>query len=199
MKTFLFAVLFLIQVACSQTWTSFESDKGLFGYKDKSGKITIPAKFTRVETEEFSGPMAFVADSAGVLIAIDRKGSYILTPFFFDNGADYLAEGLFRFVENKKMGYADKDGKKIIPAKFEMVNPFANGMAVFAVGGKMERDGEHTFLKGAKWGYINKIGEIIVPAQFDTAYDFDEKGLAHVQRGAKRFCIDKKGVETTCK
>ncbi|MFT4094143.1 MAG: WG repeat-containing protein [Niabella sp.] len=54
----------------------------------------------------------------------------------YDNGPDYLEEGLFRFVENGKIGFANPDGLKIIDAKYDFATPFSNGIAEYYIGGE---------------------------------------------------------------
>ena len=131
-----------------------------FGYKNKKGKVVFPAKYIAVYTQKFY-TSAMVLDE-GEWIAIDRKGKVILKPFIFDNGPDYIKEGLFRFVENGKMGFADIHCKKIIPATFDFVEPFNEGLAQYTMGGKKvyENAGEYWIWKGGyETGYINKIGK----------------------------------------
>lgn len=57
-------------------------------------------------------------------------------PFIYDNGPDYVEEGLFRYVENHKMGFADLNGQKIIQAKYSFVYPFKDGVAKYFIGGE---------------------------------------------------------------
>ncbi|GHU64382.1 hypothetical protein FACS1894160_0920 [Bacteroidia bacterium] len=126
----------------------------LFGYKNTQGEIAIKAKYHITETDTFYN-IAFVISDSG-WVAIDRNETILLYPFIFDNGPDYVREGSFRFVENNKMGFADTDCKKIIPAIFDFVTPFEDGIAIYTLGGYKNYMGEHWFWTGGyEKGYLN--------------------------------------------
>ncbi|MFO1471223.1 MAG: WG repeat-containing protein [Turneriella sp.] len=95
-------------------------------------------------------------------VAINRKKKILYRPFIFDNGPDYVQEGLLRFVENGKMGFANEAGKKVIPAQFDFVYPFEKGRARFCNGCKAIKDGEHSMMdeKTGTWGEIDKKGRV---------------------------------------
>jgi hypothetical protein len=132
----------------------------LTGFKTKGGKIRIKAKYSHSYTDTFYTLAIVLKD--GEWIGIDRNGKILLKPFIYDNGPDYVVEGLFRFVEKNKMGFADPAGRKVIPAKFDMVTPFADGIAEYTLGGhkEMEKGGEHwTWTGGTEKGFINRSGQ----------------------------------------
>lgn len=95
-------------------------------------------------------------------VAINRKKKILYRPFIFDNGSDYVQEGLLRFVENGKMGFVNEAGKKVIPAQFDFVYPFEKGRARFCNGCKTIKDGEHSMMdeKTGTWGEIDKKGRV---------------------------------------
>lgn len=93
------------------------------------------------------------------------------------------AELKARLGSNGKWGYADCNGKFIIPPRFETAGEFIEGMGLVSS------------LK--KFGYVNDKGKLIVFPQFDDARNFSE-GLAAVMimdsRGNKKWgYIDKTG------
>src|SRR5882672_9405667 len=77
--------------------TSFEAN-GLYGFKDSHGVIVIPAQYQHVEEFNSCGIVAVWKKAAGWMF-IDTKGVPLkgITPYIFDNGADYFQEGLARF------------------------------------------------------------------------------------------------------
>jgi len=91
------------------------------------------------------------------------------------NMADKL---LFPFKNNGKWGAIDKFGTTIIPERFEQIDWFSEGLAVF-------RDGD-------KYGYINKMGKVAIPAQYNDALSFNE-GYALVELDDKWGMIDRNG------
>lgn len=131
----------------------------LFGYKDKKGKVVLEPVYSLVYTDEFD-KIAFVVNEEHKLVGINKKGETVIVPFIFDNGPDYIEEGLFRFVENEKMGFADKDGKIVIPAVYDFVSAFNGGIAWYSIGGHREyippQDEHWVWSGGEETGYINK-------------------------------------------
>ena len=105
----------------------------LYGYKYRNGKIAIEAQFSSISTDTLYNMAIVLKDWQWV--GIERKGKVILIPFIYDNGPDYVEEGLFRFVENDKIGFADLDGNKIIPAQYSFVTFFNDGIATYYIGG----------------------------------------------------------------
>ena len=52
------------------------------------------------------------------------------TAYQYDNGADYVREGLYRIVDAQgKMGYADEQGRVVIAPRFAFGFPFEQGRA----------------------------------------------------------------------
>ncbi len=85
---------------------------------------------------------------------------------------------LFLFRRNNKLGYINRTGKIVIPAKFGRANNFSEGLAAVEIGDK--------------WGFIDRTGKLVVPAQFDYVYNFSE-GLAAVEIDRKWGFIDPTG------
>src|ERR1035437_2341482 len=109
------------------------SGNELWGFKTTSGQISIKPKYEIIGTDTLFD-IAFVTLNYK-WIAINKKDSLVLSPYIFDNGPDYVQEGLFRFVENNKIGYSNLKGQQIIPAQFDFASPFSGGLAAFSIGG----------------------------------------------------------------
>ncbi|WP_158500294.1 WG repeat-containing protein [Sphingobacterium sp. ML3W] len=142
------------------SYTDTTTAKELIGYKDPSGNIIIKAQYTHVYTDTLY-KMAIVLKD-GEWIGIDRSENVILKPFIYDNGPDYLEEGLFRFVDNDKIGFATIDGEIVIAAKYDFVTPFENGVSKFTIGGykKYDKGGEHWhWSDGYESGFVNHAGQ----------------------------------------
>ena len=94
-------------------------------------------------------------------VAINKKKKLLYKPFIFDNGPDYVQDGLLRYVENGKMGFVDEKGVKRIKAEFDFVFPFEKGVARFCNGCSSISDGEHKMMdeKTGTWGKIDKKGK----------------------------------------
>lgn len=130
-----------------------------FGYKTPKGDTIVPlGKYSMCFTDTFT-TYAIVANEKG-LIAIDRDEKKLYEVFNYDNGPDYASDGLFRFVQNGKIGYADiKTGKIVIAAKYPCAWPFENGKAQVALKCTETKVDEYNKWESDAWFYINKKGE----------------------------------------
>ena len=89
-------------------------------------------------------------------------------------------EQLYSFVDNKKIGFKNKDGEVIIKPQYDDAHDFSYCLARVCVNGK--------------WGYVNKKGEEVIKAEWNRAFNFNEKGFAEVSNSKGQiFLIDKRG------
>ena len=146
----------------------------LLGVKNQDGKIIIPASNTIVPSiydgilqEEIKENILFFWVAKEDFKGYDRNGNYLFEPYLFDAGVDDFSEGLMRFTENKKLGFADRNGNKIISAKYDWASSMDFGFAQYCQGCYFDRskDDEHPPLVGGTWGYIDKKGLEIVPTE----------------------------------
>ena len=82
----------------------------------------------------------------------------------YDNGPDGLSEGLSRFVEKGKVGFVNRQGKKVIPAQFDFVSQFSLGTATYCMGCYFDfkKNSEHPPLKGGIYGIIDRRGQSLI-------------------------------------
>lgn len=171
------------------SYTDTSSGAELYGYKRRDGSIAIRAKYPMQGTDTFYA-MAIVFDQGWK--GIDRDEKTILIPLIYDNGPDYVEEGLFRFVENNKIGFADPDGKKIIAAQYDFATPFSDGLAEYTLGGHLEyeKGGEHSWWTGGyEQGYINKAG-----MEFKKAGPLKNKQREAWTKAGKQVRLNSKGI-----
>ncbi len=77
-------------------------------------------------------------------------------------------------------GFIDTSGKLVIPAQFDDVSPFSEGMAAVRIK--------------SNWGYIDAEGKIKIPIQYKSAWSFHE-GKARVESfGLPETYIDNSGT-----
>jgi hypothetical protein len=95
-------------------------------------------------------------------VAVNKRQKILYEVFNYDNSPDEFREGLHRFLENGKMGFANQKGQKVIPAQFDFVFPFENGKAKFCNECVPEKKGDMNFYnpKKGKWGEVDKQGKI---------------------------------------
>lgn len=176
LKLLLFVIIMGVSLSVSsqanKNSVAYEDD-GLYGFKNKSGKIVIKPQY-EMAYDFTNKSVAFVV-SKGKWKCINSKAEELLTPFLFDNGPDYYSEKLARFVENGKMGFFDEACKKVIPADFDFVLPFENGFAQVCNGCSLKWEEEHSRIVGGKYGLINKKGKVILPTEYDAIQSIDFK------------------------
>lgn len=96
------------------------------------------------------------------LIGINRKGERIFEVYMYDNGPDYISEGLFRIKKNGKIGFANENGKIIIEPQFECASNFQNGIASVTYDCYLFYDLEdHLRSESKNWFKIDKTGKRI--------------------------------------
>ncbi len=76
-------------------------------------------------------------------------------------------EELYPVYRNKKMGYVNREGKVVIPLKFEMADFFTGNLA------RVREEG--------KFGFIDRAGNYVIPPVYNDAKNFSE-GLAAVHK-----------------
>jgi hypothetical protein len=153
----------------------FITKDSLVGVKNSKGKIIIPAKnlllYDIKNGEKISDAFIHLLEaddttntSSSFGKIYDHTGSFLYHPYIFDNGPDGLQEGLCRFVENHKIGFVNRHGKKVIPAQFDFVSSFNLGTAVFCMGCHFDfkKNSEHPPLAGGVYGMIDNTGKVLI-------------------------------------
>ncbi len=120
-----------------------------------------------------SAGVAFVAQGSE-WHCIDKHRQQLATILTFDNGPDYVVEGLIRYKASGKVGFVDERCTVRITASWDFAFPFSNGRAVVCNGCQSQSDGEHSVLVGGKWGYIDHAGKVVVPLEYDGATTFED-------------------------
>ena len=93
----------------------------------------------------------------------DERFSKRYPAFQFDNGDDYIMDGMYRIVDEQgRIGYADGNGTTIITPRFKFAFPFEKGKARVSDSGiKIQDDAEHWYWDSSDWYYIDKTGRKI--------------------------------------
>ncbi len=103
-----------------------------------------------------------VAGKNGELIAIDPLGKELYRVFTYDNGPDYIEDGLFRIIENGKIGYANGEtGEVVIKPRYTCAFPFENGKAKVSLNCSEEQVGEYSEWVSDQWIFIDKTGKVM--------------------------------------
>jgi hypothetical protein len=137
-----------------------DTAKSECGYKNQNGDTVIrPGNYDFCFTDTFR-TYAIVSKQNLEFIAIDRRQNILYNVFPFDNGPDYISDGLFRIIRNNKIGYANAaTGKVIIKPQFSCALPFENGLAKVSTNCVTHSNEEHNVWTTENWFYIDKKGK----------------------------------------
>ncbi|WP_164108019.1 MULTISPECIES: WG repeat-containing protein [Sphingobacterium] len=169
-----------------------------YSYKNAKGVVIIPDDRYPIAYTDTIKTIGFVVKRGEGIWAINTKGEELFRVVNYDNGPDYVSNGLFR-IENEKglIGFADMDGNVVIPPKFKWVDPFHEELSAVCIDCESEKhENPKIFtklLKGA-FGFIDKKGNIVIEPQFDLVSYF-KNGRCKVWKNGREYYIDKKGNE----
>jgi hypothetical protein len=119
--------------------------------------------------EGFAAVQIRSTDEGVVSAFINEKGEYVFGKQF--GFVEDFSEGMASVEVNGKWGFINRQGEMVVPAVYQRVKSFRNGLAVVANAKK-------------KYGYIDKSGKVVIPFDYNDANEF-ESGLAPVKKGKK--------------
>ena len=170
-------------------YPNFEDVDATLGYVDSSGKVVISAgKYPYIFTDVFE-KIAFVLlkDKKGVY-AIDRNEKILFQVCSYEIGPDIVSNGLFRIIENGKIGFANMNGEIVIKPRFQFVYPFQeNGFAIFCENGTWSMLDKYIPVIKGKWGVINRQGVVVIPATYDSGAE------DYLIKDGKSYKLNKQG------
>ena len=130
------------------------------GYVNQKGDTVIPVGKYQYCFFDTVTTYTIVRDISGIY-AIDQKENRLFEVYWFDNGPDYIKDGLFRIERNGKIGYANTNGEVVIEPQFECANAFENEKAKVTFECDLKKFGEHAEMKSDTWFFIDKTGRRI--------------------------------------
>ncbi len=138
-----------------------------WGYMNTDGKLAIPAKYDHVTS--FNSGFA-VVKLGSTFIVLNRKGEEAMIQESGVLDVKSFSEKMAPFKsKDKRLGFIDSNGKVSIPAQFESVGYFSNGLAWAKT-------------QTGTLGYINPKGEWVIQPQFEAGKNFDAStGLARIK------------------
>jgi hypothetical protein len=108
---------------------------------------------------------------------------WITEPVAYFNSIEPFYEGLAKvYYENAvgvtKYGFINREGKLVVPLKYEKVSNFSHGLAMVSLNDRH--------------GFIDHTGKLVIPMTWDGAGEFSD-GVAVVKKGEKYGFIDAEG------
>ena len=162
----------------AQTIQQDAKDVKKIGFINREGKLVIPLEYDRVG--EFSEGLAAVAVGWNHPTFVPKGQKYIPAKWgYIDKTgkrviefqywwANPFSEGLARvkLEEGRKPAVIDRQGKVVIPPKFDSVGSFHNGLASVTLGDRWEEYEAPGITEGrrlvpGKMGYIDKSGQYV--------------------------------------
>ena len=138
-------------------------------YLNERGDTIVPyGKYRYCQTDTIK-ELGFVYENKpkdARIICINNAGKELFYVFKYDNGPDYIQEGLFRIMnEDGLVGFADSLGNVVIKPQFKFAYPFEHSKAKVTFSGENkvipDSKGEKHYRDNSDWYYINKNGKII--------------------------------------
>ena len=137
-------------------------------YLNERGDTIVPyGKYRFCQTDTIRN-IGFVYENRqnARIVCIDNQGKELFYAFKYDNGADYVREGLFRITDDKGLiGFADTLGNIVIKPQFKFAFPFKNGKAKVTFSGESkdvpDSNGEEHYWDSSDWVYIDKNGKML--------------------------------------
>lgn len=163
------------------------SDRRRYGYINKRGQLVIPSRFNYAS--DFHEGLALVILMNVRAAFIDRTGKVVLQSRNWQ-GVDHFSEGLaavrvsvknnrlYRGSEELKYGFIDRTGRFVIPPRFDRVERFSEGRALFRQSSKDRtlRDEAYPFTDRA--GFIDAKGQIAIQPEYVDGKTFAEGAAA---------------------
>lgn len=130
------------------------------GYLNSKGDTIIPiGKYYYCYTDTIRNFGMVMEKGTGRILGIDHNATELFEVFKYDNGPDYVENGLFRIIKNEKIGYANPGGKIIIEPNFECAYPFIGDFAKVSDNCETIKDGDHSIWRSENWYQIAKNGK----------------------------------------
>ncbi|WP_430467084.1 WG repeat-containing protein [Winogradskyella ouciana] len=130
------------------------------GYLNSKGDTIVPiGKYYHCYTDTIRDFGMVMEKKTGTIFGIDHKGTELYEVFKYDNGPDFMENGLFRIIKNGKIGYANSKGKIIIEPRFECAYSFKDGFAKVSDNCETIKDGVHSIWKSENWYQITRNGK----------------------------------------
>lgn len=137
------------------------------GYVNQKGDTIFPiGKYSHCfsDTIRTFGIVVEEGSSVSDLIGIDPAGNRLYEIYWFDNGPDYVEDGLFRILRNGRMGFADTTGRVVIEPQFACATPFAEGKAKVTFECELVSDSsgdDHRRMESDRWFFVDRGGKEI--------------------------------------
>lgn len=138
----------------------YSGDSSLCGYVNSTGDTSLNIIYRFCFKDRICSFGSVISEN-GKALAFDNKGKFLFQVFYIDNGPDYISEGLFRIIEDGKMGFASEAGEVVIKPQYDCAFAFEDGKAQVSFDCKRSKKNEYEMWESESWFYIDKQGKKI--------------------------------------
>ena len=158
-------------IGFAQDLDSFKDENGKFGYKDKEGKVVIPAEFDDVARTFNSDEKLTRVKLNEKYGFINHEGKRVIDIIYDDSGSEPDENGVIYLEKNDKYALADQAGNLIIDFKYEWL---VHAVDTFYRVGLNE-----------KMGIVSLHGVEIIPTEFEYVYPYGKNAGLHTFAATK--------------
>lgn len=154
--------------------TDEDWDNSIYGFVDWQGRIVRKPQFGMAHDFHDGLASVNVGDYENPLWGfIDRTGRMVIDAQYPEGSR--FGQGLASVRDKSgKEGFIDRTGRMVIPPKYDGAGYFCHGLALVRIGTDTS----------ARYGFIDTMGRYVVQPKYGYAFNFDEKGYAHVKTSA---------------
>jgi hypothetical protein len=132
--------------------------------QSRDGVVFIPKKYWMHPAFNRYGLSAFTIESFG-RVYINRSGRIVIRNVgLMDNGPDEFHHGLVRINRDEMWGYADPDGRVVVPVKYSCAINSEDIGPLVCVGCRIEQQGEYQACLDGHWFRTDTRGHL-TPSQ----------------------------------
>ena len=164
--------------------TSEDNYGDSWGYINKTGEMVIPSIYISAGTfyNEHANVRSHLSRSDYTII--DKQGNLVGLYKWYLNKKYFLNKVIIK----NKFGFANELNEIVVPAIYDEVKDFSEGLAAVAIWNNPDSISEqalsekwrwHSNYDGKKWGFVETQGNVVVPVKYDIVECFNE-GLAVV-------------------
>ena len=158
-------------IGFSQDLVSYKDENGKYGYKDKEGKVVIPAEFDDVARTFNSDEKLTRVKLNEKYGFINHEGKRVIDIIYDDSGSEPDENGLIYLEKNDKYALADQAGNLFVDFKYEWL---VHAVDTFYRVGLNE-----------KMGIVSLHGVEIIPTEFEYVYPYGKNAGLHTFAATK--------------
>lgn len=145
-----------------------------YGVVDAQGNVVVPVTFDDIT---YDSSRKIFKIKSGKLTGVYFQDAKVITDIIYD---EVTADGMsLIIIKDKKRGLMDYKGNILIPAEYDKLNDYSNGV--------------YKALKDKKYGIISKEGKVLIPMEYDdiNSFIFTFKDLFTVEKEGKKGVVNR--------